>query len=173
MLNGILHWFVIILVAAIVGYSFVTFFYQTVTVVGPSMSDTLLDGQVVVVNKFIYNFHSVERYDIIAYSQVGQDEYYEIKRVIALPEETVRIVDGDIYINGKRLDDVPFNDEILTSGTASEEILLGDNEYFVLGDNVNNSEDSRYTNVGNIIKSEILGKVVAIYKPKEQRGRIK
>lgn len=170
--SGILHWFVLILVAAILGYAFVTFGFQTVTVVGPSMSDTLQDGQVVIVNKFVYNFHDVERYDIIAYSQVGQNEYYEIKRVIGLPEETVKISDGDIYINGKRLDDVPFDDKILTSGVATEEITLDDNEYFVLGDNVNNSEDSRYTNVGNISESEILGKVVSIYKPKEQRGKI-
>lgn len=173
LLTGILNWFVLILIAAITGYAFVTFCYQTVTVTGPSMSDTLNDGQVVVVNKLVYNFHAVERYDIIAFSQVDSGDYYEIKRVIGLPEETVKISDGYVYIDGTRLDKLPFDEAVLTSGAASTEIVLGENEYFVLGDNVNNSEDSRYTNVGNISSNEILGKVVYIFSPKEDRGKVR
>ncbi len=67
---------------------------------------------------------------------------------------------------------MPFDDYILSSGNARTEIVLGENEYFVLGDNVNNSEDSRYTNIGNVSKTEILGKVVYVYSPKESRGKI-
>lgn len=172
-LRGILNWFILVLIAAITGYAFVTFCYQTVTVTGPSMSDTLSDGQVVIVNKFVYDFHEVERYDIIAFSQVESGDYYEIKRVIGLPEETVKISDGYVYIDGTRLNKLPFDEPILMSGAASAEIVLGKNEYFVLGDNVNNSEDSRYTNVGNISGNEILGKVVYIHSPKEDRGKVK
>lgn len=171
-LRGILNWFILILMAGILGYAFVAFGYQTVTVVGPSMSDTLSDGQVVVVNKFVYKFHDIERYDIIAFSQIESDDYYDIKRVIGLPEESVKIADGYVYINGERLDNLPFDKTVLTSGAASSDIVLGNDEYFVLGDNVNNSEDSRFTNVGNIGKSEILGKVVYIYSPKEDRGKV-
>jgi len=168
----IFNWFLLILIAAITGYAIVTFLFQTVTVVGPSMGNTLKDGEVVIVNKITYKFNDIERYDIIAYSEVDKKSYYDIKRVIGLPEETVQIVDGYIYINGAKLEDLPFDDYILSSGNAKEEIVLGDNEYFVIGDNVNNSEDSRYTNVGNISKSEILGKVVYIYSPEESRGKI-
>ncbi|MBE5943941.1 MAG: signal peptidase I [Lachnospiraceae bacterium] len=169
----VLNWTLLIFVAVIVGYSIVTFLFQTVTVVGPSMENTLKDGQVVVVNKIEYKFKDVKRYDIIAYSQVDSDEYYEIKRVIGLPEETVLIDDGCIFINGEQLTDVPFDDKILTAGIAGKEIVLSEDEYFVLGDNVNNSEDSRYSNVGNITSQEILGKVVYIYSPKEYRGKVK
>lgn len=167
--RGFLNWILLIFVAVILGYAVVTFFFQTVTVVGPSMNDTLVDGQVVIVNKV----SKIERYDIVAFSQVEDDGYYDIKRVIGLPEETVLIQDGVIYINGEELTDTPFDDKILTAGIAGEEIVLSDDEYFVLGDNVNNSEDSRYTNVGNITSKEILGEVVYIFSPKEYRGKIK
>jgi len=168
----IFNWFLLILGGAITGYALITFVMQTVTVVGPSMSNTLHDGQVVIVNKLTYKFNEIERYDIIAYSQIEKDSYYDIKRVIGLPEETIQITDGYIYINGEKLEDLPFDDYILSSGNAKTEIVLGENEYFVLGDNINNSEDSRYTNIGNISKTEILGKVVYVYSPKESRGKI-
>ena len=167
------NWILLIFIAGILGYAVVTFMRQTVTVVGPSMNNTLEDGQVVIVDKLTYKFKDVERYDIIAFSQVENDDYYDIKRVIGLPEETILIKDGYIYINGEKLEDIPFDDKILTAGIAGEEIVLSEDEYFVMGDNVNNSEDSRYTNVGNISKTEILGKVYYILKPKDDRGRIK
>ncbi|MBQ8413281.1 MAG: signal peptidase I [Lachnospiraceae bacterium] len=172
-LGEILNWILIIFIAAICGYAVVTFMFQTVTVIGPSMSTTLEDGQVVIVNKMTYSFSDVERFDIIAYSQIESEEYYEIKRVIGLPEETVQIKDGFVYINDVKLENLPFDDRILTSGIADKPITLSKDEYFVLGDNVNNSEDSRYSNVGNISKSEILGKVVYIISPKEDRGKVK
>ena len=168
-LKNVFNWLILIIIAIIVGYTFVTFLYQTVTVVGPSMSNTLRDGQVVWVNKYVYKFRDIDRYDIVVYSKVDSDDYYEIKRVVALPEETICIKNGNIYIDGQMLDDLPFDNSILTSGVASNEIKLGKDEYFVIGDNVNNSEDSRYTNIGNIDKSEILGKVVHVFSSGKQR----
>lgn len=173
LLRSVLNWSVLVLIAAVIGYALVTFFFQTVKVFGPSMDDTLKDGEVVVVNKMAYKFSDVERFDVIAYSDVVKKEYFEIKRVIGLPGETVQIKNGDIYINGVRLEQTIYEEKILNAGIAAYEITLEDKEYFVLGDNVNNSEDSRFTNVGNIIKSEILGKVVYIYEPKEFRGKVK
>ena len=154
-IKGILNWIILVFIAAIVGYAFVTFCYQTVEVVGPSMSPTLLDGQTVLVNKIDYRFHDIKRYDIVVYSKVDSDSYYDIKRVIALPGETVRINNGKIYINGEELKDSPITSNIINPGIAANEITLGKNEFFVLGDNVNNSEDSRYTNIGIISKTEI------------------
>ena len=160
-------------VAVIVGYAIVTFGFQTVTVVGPSMNPTLADSQVVLVNKIVYKVADVKRYDVIAYSRGDGDGYYYSKRVVGLPGETIRISNGDIYINGERRSDVPFTMTIQISGVAEDEITLGDSEYFVMGDNVNNSEDSRYTNVGNIAKTEIKGKVVSILLPRSDKGKVK
>lgn len=171
--KGVFNWFLLIFIAAIAGYSLITFLFQTVHVIGPSMNNTLQDGQVVIVNKISYTLGDVERYDIIAFSQVENENYYEIKRVIGLPGETVQIKDGFIYIDGVRLENTPYDERILTAGIATDGIKLSKDEYFVLGDNVNNSEDSRYKNVGNISKSEILGKVVYILNPKEDRGKVK
>ena len=167
------QWILLVFVAVIVGYAVVTFGFQTVTVVGPSMNPTLSDSQVVMVNKLAYKVSDVKRYDVIAYSRVDGDGYYDIKRVIGLPGETVRISNGDIYINGERRSDVPFTMTIQISGVAEEDVTLGDEEYFVMGDNVNNSEDSRYTNVGNIAKTEITGKVVRILLPSSDKGKVR
>lgn len=171
--NSILQWIVLVFVAAVLGYAIVTFVVQTVTVVGPSMENTLSDGQTVIVNKLYYRFHDVSRYDVIAFSAAKKDSYYNIKRVIGLPGETIKIVGGDVFIDGIRLGDLPFEERIQIAGIATEELTLGKDEYFVIGDNVNNSEDSRFTNVGNVSKTEITGKVVYILSPKEERGKLK
>lgn len=171
-LKGILNWIILILVAAITGYAFVTFCYQTVEVIGPSMNPILADGQTIVVNKIDYKLHDIKRYDIVVYSKIDSDSYYDIKRIIALPGETVSINNGKIYINNEQLKDCPIKTDIINSGIASDGIELGKNEYFVLGDNVNNSEDSRFTNIGKISKSEIKGKVVYILKPKGSKGKV-
>lgn len=171
--RGFSRWILLVFIAIIFGYAFVTFGFQTVTVVGPSMNPTLSDSQVVLVNKIVYRFSDVKRYDVIAFSRVKEDGYFDIKRVIGLPGETVQISNGEIYINGERQSDVPFEMTIQISGVAEEPVTLGDNEYFVMGDNVNNSEDSRYTNVGNIAKTEIEGKVVRILLPRDNKGKVK
>lgn len=172
-LNNLFQWFIIVLSGAIFGYALITFVFQTVTVVGPSMNPTLEDGEVVIVNKLVYNISEVERYDVVAYSLIEEDSYFDIKRVVGMPGEKITIKDGYIYINDKPLQNSPFNEKIITSGLAADSITLGDGEYFVLGDNVNNSEDSRYTNVGNISEVEILGKVSYIIKSDDEKGKVK
>lgn len=170
--KGIFGWLFLVLGAAVLGYAVIAFCFQTVTVFGPSMNDTLEDGQVVIVNKLSYKFGSVKRFDIIAYSR-DNGEYYDIKRVIGLPGETIKIDHGYIYIDGLILDEDIYDESILNSGIAAKEIKLGKGEYFVLGDNINNSEDSRFNNVGNVNKTDILGKVVYVYSPKGKRGKVK
>lgn len=173
LIRELLNWILIVFIAAVTGYAFVTFVCQTITITGPSMGETLSDGDVVAVNKFVYKLHKVERYDVIAYKQVGNDSYYEVKRVVGLPGENIQIRDGRIYVDGEQLTGIYFDEKILTAGVAADGVTLGDGEYFVLGDNVNNSEDSRYTNVGNISSSEIIGRVDYRLTPKKNRGKIK
>ena len=166
----IMNWLLLIFAAGVFGYAIVTFGVQTVQVVGPSMNTTLADGETVLVNKLYGTVLQPKRYDIIAFKQIDFGSYYEIKRVIGLPGETVQIKDGVVYIDGSVLEDSPIEDKIRVAGLAEREIKLAKNEYFVLGDNVNNSEDSRYSNVGNVARSEIVGKV--FYKVKPEKGKV-
>jgi signal peptidase I len=137
------------------------------------MESTLSDGEIVLINKLQYKLGTVSRYDVVAYKSVDSNDYYDIKRVYGLPGETVRITDGHIYINGEMLNDAPVTQYILSDGLAANEITLGSDEYFVLGDNVNNSEDSRYSNVGNVASSEIKGKVVYLIKTDKSDREVK
>ena len=162
-----------ILIVMIIGYSIVEFGVQTLRIVGQSMEPTLQNGDVVLVNKIGYVFGEPHRFDIIAFKQrEGDNSYYNVKRVIGLPGETVTIQDGYIFIDGVVLTELPFEEKIATEGLAMEGITLEKGEYFVLGDNVNNSEDSRFANMGNILENEILGKVVYRWLPKTTRGKL-
>ena len=164
---------VLILIMIILGYSLVSFGGQTLKIVDQSMEPTLQNGDLVLVNKARYLFHEPERFDLIAFKQrEGDNSYYNVKRVIGLPGETVTIKDGHVFIDGAALSDLPFDENILTEGLALEGVTLEKGEYFVLGDNVNNSEDSRFANMGNILKNEILGKVTYRWLPKQNRGRL-
>lgn len=119
-----------------------------------------------IVNKLEYYFKSPKRNDVIVYKQSNKEHsYFEIKRVIGLPGETVKIKNGIIYINDEAIKEKVKTDITNNSGLAEEGVKLDDNEYFVLGDNRNDSEDSRFASIGNVLKNEILGKAVAIEKP--------
>ncbi len=87
-----------------------------------------------------------------------EHSYYNIKRIIGLPGETIQITDEGIFIDGKRIEEPIQVEEMDNYGLASEPITLEENEFFVLGDNRNSSEDSRFANVGNVIKDDILGR---------------
>lgn len=171
--SALKSWLLLIFIAVITGYAFVTFLFQTVTVIGPSMMPTLKDNEVVIINKLDYRLHSIERYDVVAYKMVDSSGYYDIKRVYGLPGETIQIKDGKIYINGEVLEDRPVSEAILVTGIAANETVLGKDEYFVMGDNVNNSEDSRFSNVGNISATEIKGKVVYVVAPKGEKRKVR
>ncbi len=163
------NWFLLVFIAAILGYAVVSFGFQTVHMVGPSMEPTLMNGDTLLLVKP----GAVKRFDIVAIKKMDTDQYFEIKRVIGLPGETVRISNGSIYINGEKLETDLYQDRIRSGGVAQSELELGENEYFVLGDNVNNSEDSRFGNIGNIGKSEIVGRVRYVIAPAKRRGKVK
>ncbi len=139
----------------------ITFVGQRTEVEGASMENTLHNGDNLIVDKLSYRFHDPERFDIIVFPFQFQDNTYYIKRIIGLPGETVQIMDdGSIYINGEKLEE-NYGMEVIkpeTIGRAAEPIELGGDEYFVMGDNRNNSSDSRTDMVGNIKRENIIGK---------------
>lgn len=165
-------WLLTILIASILGYSLIQFGGQTITMIGESMTNVLENGDQLIVSKISYAVSEPKRYDIVAFKLRKSDEYYNVKRVIGLPGETVKIMNGRIFINDVELDDVPFDEYIMTAGVAEQGVTLADNEYFLMGDNCNNSEDSRFSNIGNVLNTELLGKVVYRLSPRETKGPI-
>ena len=131
----------------------ITFVGQRTEVEGASMENTLHNGDNLIVDKLSYRFRDPERFDIIVFPFQYQANTYYIKRIIGLPGETVQIMeDGSIYINGEKMEE-SYGREVIqpeTIGRAAEPIVLGEDEYFVMGDNRNNSSDSRTDIVGNI-----------------------
>ena len=127
--------------------------------IGVSMEPELYNGQEVLINRFIYRILSPGRGDIIAFLPNGNpNSHYYLKRVIGLPGERVQIINGYVYINGDLLAEDESYDKIADAGIAETEILLESDEYFVLGDNRNMSEDSRSGNIGPVKKETVIGK---------------
>jgi len=167
------RWAISILVVVILAYSIVTFGVQSVTMIGQSMDPALTNQDVVLINKQAYTFDEPQRYDIVAFKLKEDTEgYFNIKRIIGLPGEKVQIKNGHIFINGDVVSDLPFDDLIMTEGLAVDEVTLGEDEYFLMGDNCNNSEDSRYVNIGNVSLKEISGKVFFRVSPRSKFGKI-
>lgn len=155
-------------------YLIITFVGQRTVVIGHSMENTLADGDNLIVDKISYRFKEPERYDIIVFPYEYKEDTYYIKRIIGLPGETVMISsEGVIYINGKELKESYGREVIRNAGLAGAPIVLKDGEYFVLGDNRNNSEDSRFSDVGIIHKSEIVGRAVFRIFPFDSIGTLK
>ena len=147
-----------LLVVVALTFLFVQFVGQRTHVNGDSMNVTLEDGDNLIVDKLSYRFSDPKRFDIIVFPYQYQEKTYYIKRIIGMPGETVQVIDGMVYIDGEMLDETYGMEIMQYAGVASEPITLGEEEYFVLGDNRNNSEDSRYANIGNIKKEYIIGK---------------
>lgn len=158
-LKEILSTSVYLLVVLLITYLIVNFVGQRTEVVGSSMENTLSDGDNLIVDKITYRFRDPKRYDIIVFPFQYEKNTFYIKRIIGLPGETVEIdLDGVIYINGKELTEYYGREIIADPGIARDKITLGADEYFVMGDNRNNSTDSRSSIVGNIHKKDILGR---------------
>ncbi len=150
----------------------ITFVGMRTTVNGKSMENSLYNGDNIWIDKMSYRFSGPKRYDIIVFPYQGEDVYF-IKRVIGLPGETVQIVEGGvILINGEPLSESYGKEPIVNSGIASAPITLGKDEYFVLGDNRNDSRDSRFPEVGNISKDDIIGKAAFRLSPLSNFGAI-
>lgn len=153
----ILKWIIDIITVIAIAVFLLSFFGEKVTVSGNSMSDVVFDGQVLLINKISYKLGAPERFDVIVYRSSLDKEKYIIKRIIGLPGEKIKIENNNIYINGELLEDKYYKGTY-ESGYCSEEITIEDEHYFVLGDNRNLSEDSRFEYVGNISIEDIVGK---------------
>lgn len=136
----------------------IKFVGQRTIVIGDSMNPTLEDGENLITDKITYRFKEPKRFDIIVFPQKANTSKLLIKRIIGMPGETVEIKDGRVYINGYELNETYGNEVMKDGGLAANAITLGPNEYFVLGDNRNNSQDSRFASVGNIQRSDIIGR---------------
>lgn len=158
-LQYILKFIVDIAMVICIAYFLVITFGRRYEVIGNSMNDMLYHDEVLLIDKATYEFSDPQRFDLILFEAEGiNDGKSYIKRIIGMPGETVSIEDGKIYIDGMILENDVTDTQILTPGLASEPVVLGENEYFVLGDNRNNSEDSRFYTIGNVSRENIIGR---------------
>lgn len=128
-------------------------------VVGDSMEPGLSNGQEILINRVVYKLSSPKRGDVVVFLPNGnQKSHYYVKRVVGLPGETVQIRGGVIYIDGVPSEQGETYDEMADAGIAENELKLAADEFFVLGDNRNSSEDSRSGNIGAVRKKDIIGK---------------
>jgi len=126
--------------------------------IGVSMEPSLYNGQKVLVNRLIYKLSAPKRNDVVVFLPGGnQNVHYYVKRVVAVPGQKVQIIDGMLYVDGIPEENEAY-DKMEDAGIAENEILLGDDEYFVLGDNRNSSEDSRSGNIGPVSRESVYGK---------------
>lgn len=158
----------------VITYLVITYVGQRTEVIGTSMEYTLSDGDNLIVDKISYRFREPQRFDIIVFPYQHKEDTYYIKRIIGLPGETVQIDgNGTIYINGEELEESYGREIIKDPGVAADPIKLGEDEYFVLGDNRNASSDSRDSSVGNIKGEDIIGRAWLRIYPFSRFGFIK
>ena len=166
---------ILYILAVLLGtYLLITFVGQRTSVSGSSMEPTLSNNDQLILDKISYRFSEPKRFDIIVFPFQYKENTYYVKRVIGLTGETVQIdLEGNIYINGEILEEDYGKEKINFPGLAVEPITLGDDEYFVMGDNRNNSSDSRDPSVGNIRRSNIIGKAWVRIWPLNKFGVLK
>lgn len=163
-----------LLFVLVLTFLIIKFVGQRTEVIGSSMEPTLSDADDLIANKIVYRFSDPVRFDIIIFPYKYEEDTYYIKRVIGLPGETVYIdSEGKIFINEELLEESYGSETIKEVGLLVEPILLGEDEYFVLGDNRNNSKDSRFIDVGNVHRKQIIGKAGFRIFPFSKFGTLK
>lgn len=163
-----------ILLVFVFAYGIVTFVGQRTVVIGHSMEYTLLDGDNLIVDKISYRLKDPQRFDIIVFPYEYKENTFYIKRIIGLPGEKIQIdASGSIFINGSELTESYGREVIRDPGLAANTVTLGPDDYFVMGDNRNNSEDSRFSDVGVIHRKRIVGKAIFRIYPFSRIGTLK
>ena len=148
-----------IVMAVFIAFFLVYSFGMRTSVIGVSMENTLYNGQTVLVNQIAYLLFPPKAGDIVVFLPNGNiNTHYYVKRVVGTPGDTVEFRDGRLYVNGVMEENEEF-DKTADPGIAEEPIVVGVDEFFVLGDNRNNSEDSRSGNIGLVKRNQIEGKV--------------
>lgn len=157
LVREIFSWIFGIAVSIFIAAVLVYFFGMQINVVGTSMEPTLYNEQVILLDRFSYTFSAPKAGDVVAFLPNGnENSHYYVKRIAAVPGDTICITDGTIYVNGEALEWA--TDKILDAGIAENELTLGSGEYFCIGDNANNSEDSRSANIGTVNTDYIIGR---------------
>ena len=173
-LKEILSTSLYLLIVLCLTYVVIHFVGQRTQVIGGSMETTLSENDNLIVDKLTYRFREPKRFDIIVFPFQHEEDTYYIKRIIGLPGETIYIdEEGNIYIDDEILQESYGKEVIKDAGRAYEPVVLGDDEYFVMGDNRNNSSDSRDPVVGNIHRDEFVGKAWMRIWPLDRIGMIK
>ena len=146
------------IVAVSMAFFLVYSFGMRTSIIGVSMENTLFNGQTIFVNQIAYLLFPPDAGDVVVFLPNGNmNTHYYVKRVVGVPGDTVEFNDGRLYVNGVMEEDLGY-DKVADPGIAEEPIHIGVDEFFVLGDNRNNSEDSRSGNIGLVKRSQIVGK---------------
>lgn len=170
----VLLWIVEIIAVVVMGILLAVGFGKTTVMQEGSMDSTLAAGDTLLMDRAVYKISTPKRGDIIAFKLNNEkNASLHIKRIVGLPGETIQIKDGHILIDGEIYQEKYDFPNIENPGLAENGITLKSGEYFVLGDNRNNSEDSRFVDMGNVKKKNIVGKLWFVISPKERFGRIK
>lgn len=163
-------WLRDIVVSLILAAFVITFLYQPVRVEGTSMLPRLEDQDRLFINKFAYNFEKIERDDVVVFYYPRDTQKSYIKRVIGLPGDSVRIVDGQVYVNGNMIDE-PYVPERYRDVRSMDDFKVPPGEYFVMGDHRSISSDSR--DFGPVERHLIYGKAAFVYWPREEMGVVR
>ena len=169
-IQSFVQWIVDIIVVVAFACYLVYSMGSRVQVNGSSMNPLLNSGDVVLINRILYDLGTPTRYDIAVFEK--ENSSYNMKRIIGLPGETIQIKDNLVYIDGKPLDADSILGHATMAGIAEYPIELGDDEYFLLGDNRESSEDSRFSGIGVIKRQQLIGKVWFKFQPIEEFGLI-
>ena len=165
-MREIFSWIFSIALSVFLAGVIVIFLGRSARVVGMSMEPTLENGQQIYIDRFTYILSSPKAGDVVAFLPNGnENSHYYIKRVVAGPGDKVRIADGTLYVNGQQ--SIWVTERVLDAGIAENELILGSREYFCIGDNPNNSEDSRFSSIGMVKKKHVIGKVWMVLQPFE------
>ena len=171
-IRRITSWIIDIVLAAVLAFFLTWAFGTRVTMVGNSMNPLLSGGDKLMINRLKSRLIRPDRFDIAAYSLDGEDSIY-LKLILGLPGETLQIKDGRVYIDNKLLEDDRLAFLIPNAGIAEEPVLLGADEYFVIGRSPDASRDSRFAEVGNIRREQIRGTVWLRFSPADSFGFVR
>lgn len=166
----LLGWLLYIGLIVAASFFIITFVGQRTKVDGHSMETTLHDGDNLLVDKLSYRFRDPERFEIIVFPYQHTQNTYYIKRIMGLPGETIQVIDGYFYVNGQKLEESYGMETMNEAGIAEEPITLGEDEYFVLGDNRNHSSDSRDPSVGVLTRDQLIGRAIVRIWPLNSVG---
>ncbi len=163
-------WLRDLIISVVVSFLIITFLYQPVKVEGTSMAPQLHDQDRLFINKFAYQFEKIDRDDVVVFYYPRDTQKSYIKRVIGLPGDTIRIVDGEVFVNGKAIAE-PYVPKRYQDVRSMDEFKVPEGEYFVMGDHRSISSDSR--DFGPVARNLIYGKAAFVYWPREEMGVVR